>query len=171
MRFALAVLITFATASLLSAQAPTPSPAPAASPAAAPAASPAAAPVPAPELQKLAFLAGDWVHDETYAAGPMGAGAQGKARSKVAWVLGNHHLYVIYAAKSPTAQIEGRSFLGWDGAKRQYRMDWFDSLGVGSHYAGDFDASLGPTRTGSVQDDALPKTMACLSSNVDSNVA
>ena len=32
--------------------------------------------------------------------------------------------------------------------------------------AGDFDASLGRTRTGSVQDDALPKTMACLSSNV-----
>jgi hypothetical protein len=36
---------------------------------------------------------------------------------------------------------------------------------------GDFDASLGRTRTGSVQDDALPKTMACLSSNVDCNVA
>ena len=35
---------------------------------------------------------------------------------------------------------------------------------------GDFDASLGRTRTG-VQDDALPKTMACLSSNVYSNVA
>ena len=28
---------------------------------------------------------------------------------------------------------------------------------------GDFDASSGRTRTGSVQDDALPKTMACLS--------
>ena len=27
---------------------------------------------------------------------------------------------------------------------------------------GDFDASLGRTRTGSAQDDALPKTMACL---------
>ena len=36
---------------------------------------------------------------------------------------------------------------------------------------GDFDASLGRTRTGSVQEDALQKTMACLSSNVDSNVA
>ena len=36
---------------------------------------------------------------------------------------------------------------------------------------GDFDASLGRTRTGSVQDDALPKTMAGLSSNVDINVA
>ena len=36
---------------------------------------------------------------------------------------------------------------------------------------GDFHASLGRTRTGSVQDDALPKTMARLSSNVDSNVA
>ena len=35
---------------------------------------------------------------------------------------------------------------------------------------GDFDASLGRTRTGAVQD-ALPKPMACLSSNVDINVA
>jgi hypothetical protein len=34
----------------------------------------------------------------------------------------------------------------------------------------DFDASLRRTRTGSVPDDALPKTMARLSSNVDSNV-
>jgi hypothetical protein len=28
--------------------------------------------------------------------------------------------------------------------------------------SGDFDASLGLARTGSVQDDTLPKTMACL---------
>ena len=36
---------------------------------------------------------------------------------------------------------------------------------------GDVDASLARTRTGSVQDAALPKTMGRLSSNVDSNVA
>jgi hypothetical protein len=36
---------------------------------------------------------------------------------------------------------------------------------------GDFDASLGRTRTGSVPDDALPKTMARLSSNVDGDHA
>ena len=40
-----------------------------------------------------------------------------------------------------------------------------DESGVGR-----FDASLGRTRTG-VQDDTLQKTMACLSSNVYSNVA
>jgi hypothetical protein len=98
-------------------------------------------PSPAPELQKLNFLAGDWVHEETYNAGPMGAGSQGKARSKAAWVLGNHHLYVIYAAKSPTAQLEGRAFLGWDPRARQYYMDWYDSLGDATRYTGDFDAS------------------------------
>jgi hypothetical protein len=98
-------------------------------------------PSPAPELQKLNFLAGDWVHEETYNAGPMGAGSQGKARSKAAWVLGNHHLYVIYAAKSPTAQLEGRALLGWDRRTRQYYMDWYDSLGDATRYSGDFDAS------------------------------
>jgi len=36
---------------------------------------------------------------------------------------------------------------------------------------GDFDASLGRTRTGSVQDDALPKDDGVLSSNVDGSVA
>jgi hypothetical protein len=149
MRLALAVATTFSAATLLHAQAPTPSPAPTA-PAASPAAAPAPAapaPSPAPELQKLSFLAGDWIHEETYGGGPMGAGA-GKARSKAAWALGNHHLYVIYAAKSATAQLEGRAFLGWDPAKKQYRMHWFDSLGDVSVYSGNFDASGALVLTG-----------------------
>jgi hypothetical protein len=36
---------------------------------------------------------------------------------------------------------------------------------------GDFDALLGRTKAGSMHDDTLPKRMACLSCNVDSNVA
>ena len=34
----------------------------------------------------------------------------------------------------------------------------------------DFDASLDRARAGTLQDEALPKTLACLSSNVESNV-
>ena len=135
----LTALAVLCAAPFAAAQAPAPTPA--ASPAAAATPAPAAMPSPAPELQKLNFLAGDWVHEETYNAGPMGAGSQGKARSKAAWVLGNHHLYVIYAAKSPTAQIEGRAFLGWDPRSKQYHMDWYDSMGASTRYTGDFDAS------------------------------
>jgi hypothetical protein len=143
MRITFTALAFVGAASFAAAQTPAPSPAPAASPSPAASAAPAvaAAPAPAPELQKLAFLAGDWVHEETYSAGPMGAGSQGKARSKAAWVLGNQHLYVIYAAKSPTAQIEGRAFLGFDPRSRQYYMDWYDSMGAATRYAGDFDAT------------------------------
>lgn len=157
MRLTLAVLTTLCAAPLAMAQAPSPSPAASPAPAAAPAAA-APAPVasPAPELQKLGFLAGDWIHEETYAAGPMGPAGPGKGRSKISWVLGNHHLYMIYAAKSATAQIEGRGFFGWDARKRQYRVDWFDSMGDVSHYTGDFDASGALVLTGEMMVEGRP---------------
>jgi hypothetical protein len=120
----------------LAAQAPAPSPA--ASPQAA--ASPAAveAPRPAPELKKVAFLVGDWVHAENYPAGPSGPGGKGGGRSKTSWVLGEHHLYVIYASKTPMGTAEGRGFLGWDADARVYRLDWFNNAGRATRYVGDF---------------------------------
>lgn len=122
----------------LAAQAPAPSPAPVAPPPAA--ASPAAveAPRPAPELRKLAFLVGDWLHSENYPAGPSGPGGKGGGRSKTSWVLGEQHLYVIYASKTPMGTVEGRGFLGWDADARAYRMDWFDNAGRSVRYVGDF---------------------------------
>lgn len=137
-----AVLAMLCTASLAMAQAPQtpPAPAPAAS-------APAAAPAPAPELQRLAFLVGDWIHAETY-AGQAGPAGSGRARSKISWVLGNHHLYMIYANKMTNGQVEGRAFFGWDARARKYRLDWFDSMGDASHYTGDFDASGALVLTG-----------------------
>jgi hypothetical protein len=79
---ACAAVLTCAPA-LLSAQAPTPAPA---EPAAAAAPAPPPLPKPAPEVQKLAFLVGDWVHEETFHPGPAGPGGAGKGRSKSAWV-------------------------------------------------------------------------------------
>jgi hypothetical protein len=116
---------------------------PANPPATAPEPSPAAAPVPelpkpAPELQKLAFLKGDWVHDEKYEASAMGPAGKGAGRSRNAWVLGEHHLYMVYAGNTPMGKIEGRGFLRWDAGAKLYALDWFDNMGLAFHYKGDF---------------------------------
>jgi hypothetical protein len=137
MRLILVATGALCAAPLAFAQAPAPSPAPSASPQAAPT-PPPEAPKPAPELQKLAFLVGDWIHAEEYPAGPEGPGGKGGGRSKTSWVLGDHHLYVIYASKTPMGTVEGRGFVGWDPEARTYRMDWFDNAGQVTRYVGDF---------------------------------
>jgi hypothetical protein len=116
--------------------APAPAPVPAAE--AAPAAPVPELPKPAPELQKLAFLKGDWIHDEKYEAGPMGPGGKGAGRSRNAWVLGEHHLYMVYAGNTPMGKMEGRGFLRWDAGAKLYALDWFDNMGLAFHYKGDF---------------------------------
>ena len=115
-----------------------PAPAPAAAPAAT--ATPAPLPTPAPEVQKLAFLVGDWVHDETFQPGPMGPGGTGKGRSKSALALGDHHVYTIYTTNSPMGKLEARGFFGWDGEKKTYTMSWFDNMGMATVFTGNFDA-------------------------------
>ncbi len=123
------------------AQAPAAVPAPAASPT--PAATPAP-PKPAPELQKLAFMLGDWVHEETYQTTPFGPAGPGRGRSKVSWVLGDQHLNITYAANTPMGRVEARGFLGYDAEAKAYRMSWFDNMGMATHYTGQLaeDGSL-----------------------------
>jgi uncharacterized protein DUF1579 len=115
-----------------------PAPAPAATPAAA--ATPAPLPTPAPEVQKLAFLVGDWVHEETFQPGPMGPGGTGKGRSKSALALGDHYVYTIYTTNTPMGKLEARGFFGWDGEKKHYTMSWFDNMGMATDFTGNFDA-------------------------------
>jgi hypothetical protein len=125
------------------------SPAPAASPApadptpaaesAAPAPAPAPTPAAAPELRRLDFLAGDWVHQETYHAIGDDPAGRGAARSKAIWILDDRHLYVTYKANTSRGTVESRAILGYDTAGRRYRMFWFDNTGAATEYAGDFD--------------------------------
>ncbi len=117
-------------------QTPPAAPAPVASPAPAATPAPPPAPKPAPELQKLAFMLGDWVHEETYLATPFGPAGPGKGRSKVAWALGDHHLAITYAANTPMGRVEARGFVGYDPDAKAYRMSWFDNMGMATHYAG-----------------------------------
>jgi hypothetical protein len=134
-----ALAAALAVPGLAKAQTPPAAPAPAAEAAPAAPAVPEL-PKPAPELQKLAFLKGDWVHDEKYEPGPMGPGGKGAGRSRNAWVLGEHHLYMVYAGNTPMGKMEGRGFLRWDPAAKQYALDWFDNMGLAFHYKGDFSA-------------------------------
>jgi hypothetical protein len=135
-----AAVILALTAPGADAQAPTPAPVPAASPTPPAAAAPAKpAPKPAAELQKLAFLVGDWVHEETVHPGPMGPGGPRKGRSKVQWILGDHHLYVNYVSRnSANETVEARGLLGWDAEKKAYYMHWYDNTGMAARYSGDF---------------------------------
>ncbi len=105
-------------------------------------------PKPAAELQKLAFLKGDWVHDEKYEPGPMGPGGKGAGRSRNAWVLGEHYLYMVYAGNTPMGKMEGRGFLRWDAGAKVYALDWFDNMGMAFHYKGDFGADGALTLAG-----------------------
>jgi hypothetical protein len=123
------------TPSLLRAQAPAPAETPA--PAAAP--TPPPLPSPAPELQKLAFLVGDWVHEETFHPSPMGPGGPARGRSKSAWALGDHHVYTIYTTNSPLGKLEARGLFGWDAEKKAYRLSWFDNMGMMTSYGGNFE--------------------------------
>src|SRR5262245_49478213 len=127
---------------LLLAQQPAPPAPPAPSAPAAPAApAPPPLPKPGPEVQKLGFLVGDWVHEETFHPGPMGPGGPGKGRSKTAWTLGDHHLYIIYTTNTPMGKLDARGMLGWDGEKKVYRLAWFDNMGSATQFQGDFDAA------------------------------
>ncbi len=139
----LAVLALSAAASAF-AQAPAAPPAAPPSPAPAAAPAPPPLPKPAPELQKLAFMLGDWVHDETYQATPFGPAGPGKGRSKALWLLGDHHLTITYAANTPMGRVEARGFLGYDSEAKAYRMSWFDNMGLAAHYTGQLaeDGSL-----------------------------
>jgi hypothetical protein len=130
-------LLVASLPAVAAAQTPPPT-APAATPVAT--ATPPPLPTPAPEVQKLSFLVGDWVHEETFQPGPMGPGGTGKGRSKSALALGDHFVYTIYATNSPMGKLEARGFFGWDGEKKTYTMSWFDNMGMATQFTGNFDA-------------------------------
>jgi hypothetical protein len=136
MRYA-ALFLTFVP-TLALAQAP----APAASPAAPAAAAAPAAPAPTvpPEVAKLEFLVGEWVHEEVHQGTPSGVGAKGAARSKNAWIHDGHHLYHLYKSRRPDgSEYDGRGVIAWDAAGKRYRFHWFDSTGAVAVYNGAFD--------------------------------
>jgi hypothetical protein len=86
-----------------------------------------------PELQRLAFLVGDWTLSELYHAGKGGAGA---GRAKGSWLLGDRFLYILYASRGPWGYAEARGFLCWDEDEKGYRLDWYDDRGHRRQFRG-----------------------------------
>jgi hypothetical protein len=132
-----ALALTFSTPLVSTAQ-DTPSAVPAATPAATavPVAEP---PKPGPEMAKLQFLVGDWVHEEIDRTAPAGPGARRAARSRIGWILAAQRLYITYKSVGTSGEYEGRGLIGWDPEAKAYRLDWFDSRGLGQRYEGGFD--------------------------------
>lgn len=116
---------------------PTSSPSPTATPTATP------EPVqPIPELQDLQFTVGDWVHEkEVSHGGSIGTADESAARSRVMWIHKGHHLFIVYKSRRADGDYEGRGFVGWDGEAKNYRLDWFDSLGHAQRFSGAIDAA------------------------------
>jgi hypothetical protein len=124
----------------------TPTPLPTATSSAAPVAglptptpAPSDTPKPAPELAKLQFLVGEWVHDEIDHTAPTGTGSRRAARSRIGWILGGQWLYITYKSAGATDEFEGRGLIGWDSVRKSYRLDWFDGRGEAQRYDGSFD--------------------------------
>jgi Protein of unknown function (DUF1579) len=155
--------------SMLLAQPPAPAAPPAAD--AAPAPPAPALPKPGPEVQKLGFLVGDWIHEETFHPSPMGPGGSGKGRSKSVWALGDHHVYTIYTTNSPYGKLEARALFGWDAEKKAYRLSWFDNMGMMTMYHGDFDAegALAMSAEYSIQGNAVKERLT-IRKQADGNV-
>lgn len=108
-------------------------------PTATPTATPTLGPRPAPELEALQFLVEERTHEEIYHPGFLDAHGRASARSKAAWILDGHRLYLVYKSRTPAGDFESRGLLGWDPVRRLYTLDWFDNTGAARQYAGDFD--------------------------------
>jgi hypothetical protein len=92
-----------------------------------------------PELTKLQFLVGDWLHEEIHHGGAGGVPVRGVARSRMAWILGGHRLYLVYKSVGPKGDYEGRGLFGWEAGEKAYRLDWFDNHGGVQRYLGGFE--------------------------------
>jgi hypothetical protein len=113
-------------------------------------------PQPAHELKKLEFLVGDWIYAETFSQTPWSPGGKGAGRGRANWAIGDHHLQTAYVSNNPLGRVEARGFMGFDREKKAYRFSWFDSRGLATHYAGDFDASGALVLTAEYTYDAKP---------------
>jgi hypothetical protein len=103
--------------------------------------SPPAPPVkPVAELERVQFLAGDWVHEkEVYHGGDVTRAVLGSARSKASWINKGHHLQISYKSRRESGEYEARGIVSWDAAAKEYQLDWFDSLGQSLRFSGNFN--------------------------------
>ena len=92
-------------------------------------------PKPGPEHERLSQLAGTWTGDETIFPSPWDPKG-GKARSSWSSRMDLDGLFLIsdYAQeRDGKVNFRGHGVYGWDPAKKQYTMYWFDSMSGTGH--------------------------------------
>jgi hypothetical protein len=102
----------------------------------APPAAPAAAPAPAPELQQLAFFAGDWNCKGRAEASPMGAAHATQATVHLRRDIGGFWYVGHYEEKKTAENPKPMVFhflQGYDGTAKAFIMECFDAFGGHCH--------------------------------------
>ena len=87
-------------------------------------------PKPGPEHQRLGAFVGNWTFEGEMKPGPMGPGGKLTGTDRVEWTPGNFFLQRSFQGKSPMGEIQGIEVFGYDGAKKIYTFNSFDSLGM-----------------------------------------
>jgi hypothetical protein len=84
---------------------------------------------PGPEHQRLGAFVGNWTFEGEMKPGPMGPGGKMTGTDRIEWTPGNFFIQRSYQGKSPMGEMQGLEILAYDGAKKIYTFNAFDSLG------------------------------------------
>jgi hypothetical protein len=86
-------------------------------------------PKPSLEHQSLGAFVGNWIFEGELKPGPMGPGGKMTATNRIEWAPGKFFVQRSYQGKSPMGEMQGLEILAYDGAKKIYTFNAFDSLG------------------------------------------
>ena len=97
------------------------------------------APKPGPEIQRLAYFAGDWTTAGEMKAGPWGAGGKYSGSSHCKWMDGGFFLVCTEVATGAMGKIHGLGVMGYDAAAKTYTWNGFNSMGKNEKASGSVD--------------------------------
>lgn len=87
-------------------------------------------PKPGPEHQRLGAFVGNWTFAGEMKPGPMGPGGKLTGTDRVEWAPGNFFVQRSYSGNSPMGEMQGIEIFAYDGAKKVYTFNAFDSTGM-----------------------------------------
>jgi hypothetical protein len=87
-------------------------------------------PKPGPEHQRLGAFVGNWTFAGEMKPGPMGPGGKVTGTDRIEWAPGNFFVQRSYVGKSPMGESQGIEIFAYDGAKKVYTFNAFDSSGM-----------------------------------------
>jgi hypothetical protein len=86
-------------------------------------------PKPGPEHQRLGVFVGNWTFEGELKPSPTGPGGKMTGTESIDWAPGGFFVQRSYQGKSPNGEMQGLEILAYDGAKKGYTYNAFDSLG------------------------------------------